>query len=204
MGQDIREMFRNEEPARREGLPKGHEKRFLERLDEELPEEEKSTGWSQFLKIAAVIAVILAAGLFYFSRNSSEEIGTQIVDTEEPVEKTSEETIKTNSDYRLSDVSPEFKKVEDYYMASLNIQLAKIDLTPENKALVDSFMAKLETLDQEYISLNTEIEESGINEETVEAMIANLQLRLDLLKKLKDKLNELKQSKNEHYENYQA
>lgn len=204
MGQDIREMFRNEEPARREGLPKGHEKRFLERLDEELPKEEKSTGWSQFLKIAAVIAVILAAGLFYFSRNSSEEIGTQIVDTEEPVEKTSEETIKTNSDYRLSDVSPEFKKVEDYYMASLNIQLAKIDLTPENKALVDSFMAKLETLDQEYISLNTEIEESGINEETVEAMIANLQLRLDLLKKLKDKLNELKQSKNEHYENYQA
>lgn len=96
------------------------------------------------------------------------------------------------------------KKVEDYYLASLNIQLAKIDLTPENKELVDSFMSKLETLDQEYVALNTEIEQSGINEETIEAMIANLQLRLDLLKKLKTKLNELKQSKNEHYENYQA
>ncbi len=204
MGQDIREMFRNEEPGKREVLPKGHEKRFLDRLDEELPKEEKSTGWSQFLKIAAVIAVVLAAGLFYITRNTSEEAGTQIVDSEKPIEKTSEETMQNKSDYRLSDVSPEFKKVEDYYMASLNIQLAKIDLTPENKALVDSFMAKLESLDQEYTSLNTEIEESGINEETVEAMIANLQLRLDLLKKLKDKLNELKQSKNKQYENYQA
>lgn len=202
MGQDIREMFRNEEQDNRSALPKGHQKRFLEKLNQEMPSEERSLGWNQLLKVAAVIVVILAAGLFFISRTSSEEAGNQIVDTETQPVKASEE--KNESDYRLSDVSPEFKKVEDYYLASLNIQLAKIDLTPENKELVDSFMSKLETLDQEYVALNTEIEQSGINEETVEAMIANLQLRLDLLKKLKTKLNELKQSKNEHYENYQA
>ncbi|APU69072.1 hypothetical protein [Christiangramia flava] len=202
MGQDIREMFRNEEQDNRSALPKGHQKRFLEKLNEEMPSEERSLGWNQLLKVAAVIVVILAAGLFFISRTSSEEAGNQIVDTETQPVKASEE--KNESDYRLSDVSPEFKKVEDYYLASLNIQLAKIDLTPENKELVDSFMSKLETLDQEYVALNTEIEQSGINEETIEAMIANLQLRLDLLKKLKTKLNELKQSKNEHYENYQA
>ncbi|MEE2771102.1 MAG: hypothetical protein VX712_02710 [Bacteroidota bacterium] len=202
MGQDIREMFRNEEQDNRSALPKGHQKRFLEKLNQEMPSEERSLGWNQLLKVAAVIVVILAAGLFFISRTSSEEAGNQIVDTETQPVKASEE--KNESDYRLSDVSPEFKKVEDYYLASLNIQLAKIDLTPENKELVDSFMSKLETLDQEYVALNTEIEQSGINEETIEAMIANLQLRLDLLKKLKTKLNELKQSKNEHYENYQA
>ena len=202
MGQDIREMFRNEEQDNRSALPKGHQKRFLEKLNEEMPSEERSLGWNQLLKVAAVIVVILAAGLFFISRTSSEEAGNQIVDTETQPVKASE--VKNESDYRLSDVSPEFKKVEDYYLASLNIQLAKIDLTPENKELVDSFMSKLETLDQEYVALNTEIEQSGINEETIEAMIANLQLRLDLLKKLKTKLNELKQSKNEHYENYQA
>ncbi len=202
MGQDIREMFRNEEQDNRSALPKGHQKRFLEKLNQEMPSEERSLGWNQLLKVAAVIVVILAAGLFFISRTSSEEAGNQIVDTETKPVKASEE--KNESDYRLSDVSPEFKKVEDYYLASLNIQLAKIDLTPENKELVDSFMSKLETLDQEYVALNTEIEQSGINEETIEAMIANLQLRLDLLKKLKTKLNELKQSKNEHYENYQA
>lgn len=202
MGQDIREMFRNEEQDNRSALPKGHQKRFLEKLNQEMPSEERSLAWNQLLKVAAVIVVILAAGLFFISRTSSEEAGNQIVDTETQPVKASEE--KNESDYRLSDVSPEFKKVEDYYLASLNIQLAKIDLTPENKELVDSFMSKLETLDQEYVALNTEIEQSGINEETIEAMIANLQLRLDLLKKLKTKLNELKQSKNEHYENYQA
>jgi hypothetical protein len=65
-------------------------------------------------------------------------------------------------------------------------------------------MKKLETLNEEYIALNAEIQETGLNEETVEAMIANLQLRLDLLKKLKTKLSEIKKSKDNRYENYQA
>ena len=89
-------------------------------------------------------------------------------------------------------------------MASLNIQLAKLDMTPGNKELIDAFMRKLETLNDEYIALNAEIQESGLNEETVEAMIANLQLRLDLLKKLKNKLDEIEQSKDLKNENYQA
>ena len=89
-------------------------------------------------------------------------------------------------------------------MASVNIQLAKLEMTPGNKELIDAFMKKLETLNEEYIALNAEIQETGLNEETVEAMIANLQLRLDLLKKLKTKLNEIEQSKDNRYENYQA
>lgn len=108
MGQDIREMFRNEEQDNRSALPKGHQKRFLEKLNEEMPSEERSLGWNQLLKVAAVIVVILAAGLFFISRTSSEEAGNQIVDTETQPVKASEE--KNESDYRLSDVSPEFKK----------------------------------------------------------------------------------------------
>ena len=121
-----------------------------------------------------------------------------------PVEDEVKEEKVPTTEYRLSDVSPEFKKIEDYYMASVNIQLAKLDMTPENKELIDAFMKKLETLNEEYIALNAEIRETGINEETVEAMIANLQLRLDLLKKLKTKLNEIEQSKDNRHENYQA
>ncbi|MCG9972986.1 hypothetical protein [Christiangramia crocea] len=203
MGQDIREMFRNQEHIEKEKLSKGHQRRFEARLDEAFPVQKKKTSYYQVLQIAAVFVVALGVGAFFYFNNNEMPVqeNNQIVET--PVKEEASEETKT-TEYRLSDVSPEFKKIEDYYMASVNIQLAKLDMTPENKELIDAFMNKLETLDEEYIALNSEIQETGLNEETVEAMIANLQLRLDLLKKLKIKLNEIKQSKDNRYENYQA
>jgi hypothetical protein len=204
MGQDIRKMFQEEEQLGKEKLKKGHQNRFEARLDAALPVKEKRNNYREFLKIAAIVIVGLGVGAFFFFNTAVNpgQDNNQIVDT--PVEESKTETNVPASDYRLSDVSPEFKKIEDYYMASVNIQLAKLELTPKNKQLIDAFMKKLEILNQEYIALNAEIQETGINEETVEAMIANLQLRLDLLKKLKNKLNEIEQSKDNSYENYQA
>ena len=59
-------------------------------------------------------------------------------------------------------------------------------------------------LNKEYKRLNTEFNETGPNEQTIEAMVENLQLRLDLLYKLKNKLNEIKQTKNTNNENYKV
>ncbi len=204
MGQDIREMFRNDEHLGKEKLSKGHQSRFEARLNEALPAEKKKSSYFSFLQIAAILVVALGIGGFFFFNNGGNSVqdNNQIVDT--PVEEPKEEKEIPTTEYRLSDVSPEFKKIEDYYMASVNIQLAKLEMTPDNKELIDAFMKKLETLNEEYIALNAEIQETGLNEETVEAMIANLQLRLDLLKKLKTKLNEIEQSKENRYENYQA
>jgi len=204
MGQDIREMFRNEEHINKEKLREDHQTRFEARLEEALPMQKKRKNYSNFIQIAAVLVVALGIGGFFFFNNGETPVqnNNQIVETPS---KTSEDKEGTpTKEYRLSNVSPEFKKIEDYYMASVNIQLAKLNMTSENKELIDAFMKKLETLNEEYIALNAEIQETGVNGETVEAMIANLQLRLDLLKKLKTKLNEIKQSKNNRHENYQA
>ncbi|MCM4158081.1 hypothetical protein [Gramella sp. AN32] len=204
MGQDIREMFRNQEPDTRDQLRAGHTKRFEQKLKRDLPKTSTSGNRFFFLKIAAILIVALGVG-FFFLNNQAEVAPPEIQVTETPVEANNfkEETVAATN-YRLSNVSPEFKKVEDYYLASLNIQLAGLELTPKNKELVDVFMLKLETLDKEYIALNAEIEQNGLNDETLTAMISNLQIRLDLLKKLKSKLNELKQSNNNSHENYQA
>ena len=204
MGQDIREMFRNEKTEVGQKLSQGHQNRFEARLDADLPVQSKKKNYGFILQIAAVMLVALGLGAFFFFSNDENSVQNtnQIVET--PVETPAEKQKEPATEYRLSDVSPEFKKIEDYYMASVNIQLAKLDMTPKNKELIDAFMKKLETLNEEYIALNAEIQETGINEETVEAMIANLQLRLDLLKKLKTKLNEIEQSKDNRYENYQA
>jgi len=203
MGQDIRKMFQEKPEQEEQKLQPGHQQRFEDRLNKAMPVEKKENNF-YFLQIAAGLMIAIAMGAFlYFSNNEAETVNLpQIVET--PSEEKVEKEEAPGTDYRLSDVSPEFKKIEDYYMASLNIQLAKLDMTPGNKELIDAFMRKLETLNDEYIALNAEIQETGLNEETVEAMIANLQLRLDLLKKLKNKLDEIEQSKNLKNENYQA
>jgi hypothetical protein len=84
------------------------------------------------------------------------------------------------------------------------MELAKLDVNDSNKALVDSFMKQLSGLDQEYKKLNAEINETGLTESSVEALISNLQLRLELLNKLKNKIKDINQSKIQENENYKA
>ena len=88
------------------------------------------------------------------------------------------------------------KKVEDYYVANINLELASVKLTSENKELFDSYIVRLEELNNEYKRLSIELTESGPNELTVSALIDNLKLRLNLLYRLKEQLNELNTSDN--------
>ena len=140
----------------------------------------------KFLSTALVVMVAMGHTL------------AQTIPSEEPTEETVIE-----KQFQLSDVSPEFKKIENYYLAGINMELAKLEINNDNKALIDAFMLQMEELDKEYQRLNAELVELGPNEQTIEAMVANLQLRMDLLRKLKSKLNEIK-SKNKSYEDLQA
>ena len=208
MAQDIRKMFQEDKSLPAHKLQKGHQKRFEAKLDKAFPQEKKegtSSSKYLFLKIAAVLVVAFGIGFTFFTQNNLFK-GEQVVDTETTIseDKEKEEIVPVKKEYQLSDVSPEFKKIENYYLASLNIELAKLEVNDENRALVDSFMTQLAELDEEYKRLNAEISETGLNESSVEALIANLQLRLELLFKLKNKLKEINKSKNKDYENFQA
>lgn len=196
MPQDIRDLLKDSGDGHT--LPEGHQSRFQDKLAKALPEEEpqknsnkkSSNGFAFFLKIAAVL--IVAGGIVWFAfAKTDSNIEPQIVDTE-TIEETEEER-----PVQLSDLSPQFKKVEDYYLASINVEIARLEITDENKELIDSFLKQLEDLDKEYERLNKEITESGISEEMINAMVENLKLRLELLSKLKKKLNELKASEND-------
>tara|TARA_Y100000034_G_C6805851_1_gene361829 strand:+ start:348 stop:974 length:627 start_codon:yes stop_codon:yes gene_type:complete len=208
MGQDIRKMLQEDKESRKFKMPEGHQARFEDRLNKAFPEKKKSAGRKWFLQIAAILVVALAAGgFFYFNSGTSvDPYGTQVVETSEenPLEEKEKKTENSAKQFQLSDVSPQYKKIEDYYMASLNMELAKLDVNNENKELIDSFMKQLAELDKEYKRLNNELNELGPNEQTIEAMVANLQLRLELLFKLKQKLKEIKESKDNSYENAQA
>ncbi|KJD33122.1 hypothetical protein PK35_09200 [Tamlana nanhaiensis] len=183
MAQDIRELFKNEK-ASHEKMPNKHQERFLEKLDAALPQQKKrSFSWMQ---IAASIVVILGLsfGAFKFLQPNS---GIETPNIE--VAETKPESIKT-----LGDFSPGLKKVEDYYMASINLELSKIKYTPETKEMFDDYLEQLEALDKEYKRLSADLTETGLNELTVNALIDNLKLRLNLLYRLRTQLQELNPS----------
>jgi len=190
MSQDLRELFEKEREEQKPTMESGHEERFLERLDEELPSEKKSS--FGLLKIAAAIVLLITAGYFGFKKFSKEPIKETIVNRGDEV--------KEPKVISFGDLSPDLKKVENYYVANINLELSKLEVSKDNKALVDSFMNQLESLNTEYNRLNNELNQIGPNDQTISALIQNLQLRLQLLQKLKKKLNDLNTSKNEQVE----
>jgi len=193
MAQDLRDLFKGQEQNSEIRLPNDHQLRFETRLEKALPLDKqpevsikKKTDRTIWMKIAAVL--VIALGVLWFLKNDDKDGNEGGLTGND--EKSTTTEIAEDRPVLLSDISPDFKKVEDYYMGNIKLELARLDSTEENKELIDSFMRQLSKLDTEYELLNSEIVESGVSEETVMAMIDNLKLRLELLFKLKSKLKE--------------
>ncbi len=190
MSQDLRELFKKEREEQKPRIKEGHQERFLERLEDELPKEKKS--YLYLFKIAAAVLLLITTGYFGFKKYTEDPIKETIVNRGGEAEE--------QKRISLGDLSPDLKKVENYYVANINLELSKLEVSQDNKALVESFMNQLENLDNEYQGLNKELNQMGPNDQTISALIQNLQLRLQLLQKLKKKLNDLNTSKNEQVE----
>lgn len=169
-----------------------HESRFEARLDEAFPQRRMPLFY--MLSIAASVVVLIGLGIFFIMQSPPvDPVKTTVVDKQPAVEDS----------YTLSlgDLSPDLKKVETYYVNSINMELAELDLDGEYKEVVDDYMGRLAELNEEYKNLVKELNEIGPNEQTISAMIQNLQMRLQILQKLKEKLHQLKSSKNETVSN---
>ncbi len=191
MGQDLRDLFKAER-AKKHRLKEGHEARFSKRLEEAFHTPKKSRFY--LYGIAASIVVLVGLGFVFFQNTATEDpTKTVVIPNNEELQGIS-----------LGDVSPDLKLVETYYVNSINLELASLEMSPDNKVVVDDFMDRLSELNKEYKSLNNELNEVGPNEQTIGALIKNLQLRLQLLLKLKEKLHQLKSSENETVTNNNA
>lgn len=181
MGQNLKDLFKNQPKDESVKMSQGHEARFLEKLDKALPQKKKSNHFG-FLNIAASVIVLLGLsyGAFQFFNNP--------LPPDEPTEVVTVDKIKT-----MGDISPDLKKVEDFYLASINLELSKVNLTPDNNELVDGYIERLKELNAEYDNLTIELNDNGPNEETLDALINNLKFRLNLVMQLKQKLQEFSQ-----------
>jgi len=185
MAQDIRKLFENEPQVSKDKMPKGHEARFLEKLDDQLPQQPKQSLFT-FLNIAASVVILIGLSFGAYQLMGPEDV------------EIPQQTVATTS--ALGGLSPQLKKVEDYYLANINLELSKMTVTPDSKELFDGYLERLEELNKEYSVLDKELTESGPNEQTVNALIDNLKLRLNLLYRLKEKLSELNESNNTYEE----
>lgn len=193
MARDLRKLFEKERKEKSFKMKEGHEDRFFAKLEEELPNDPpKKKVISLWMQIAASVVVAVGLSFYYFNSNG----GT--VDPEEKITVVDrDDPSKEAQGISLGDLSPDLKKIETYYTTNINLQLSELADDPGNKELVDSYMDRLAELNKEYQRLNQELNELGPNDQTISALINNLQLRLQLLQKLKSKLNQLKSSKNE-------
>ncbi len=196
MAQDLRDLFKEDRTLGAPRMKEGHETRFLKKLERELPVRKKRSTFS-FIRIAASIAILVSIGLTSYMLMLPEKESTTVVGNDQ-------ENPKNAKKITLGDLSPDLKKLQDYYVANINLELLDLEVTGDNQLLLDDFMKRLAELDTEYNKLTEELNTIGPNDQTVTALINNLQLRLQLLYQLKDKLNELKESKDEQFKHQQA
>ena len=176
MGQDIKKMLEQDSELTTYKLSEGHQGRFENLLDKELPHKRNQFS---FLRIAASFLVLVSVGIFSY----------QYINNITPQEIVKTPEKKINS---IADVSPDLKKVEDYYLAKINYQISKIKITDENEDLLEVYFSQLGDLQKEYKELNAKLKvEEPVDEVTIDKLIENLQMRLLLLKQLKKKLNKI-------------
>jgi hypothetical protein len=188
MSQDLRALFERER-KKDFTMPEGHEARFEKRLEEALSSSKRR--YFPWIGIAASVIALLGLTLWLQNREASP------VETPEITVQQADGTTNTSKGISLGDLSPDLKKLETYYTASINMELANLDISDENREVANDFILRLGDLNSEYQQLSAELNDIGPNEQTIGAMIKNLQYRLQLMLKLKEKLIELKSSKNE-------
>ncbi len=178
MSKDIREILK-ENVENSERLSTNHRQRFQQKMMEELHEKPPVKKSYQWLYIAASVVLLVSFGIQFYPTNNIET----------PINVISNQPANEIS---LGSVSPELKTVEAYYVNTINYELSQLELTDDNKELFDGYLAKIGELTKEYKSLNHELNTKGINDDTINALIGNLQLRLQLLKRMQKQLKELK------------
>lgn len=177
MPQDIRKLLKEYQTENVE-LPVNHTHKFEDLLQKEMHQQEPKKKSFKWLSVAASIVLLVSLAIKFYP--------TKLKDTE------------TNSELKeitLGTISPEFQTIETYYKNSINLKISQLEMTDENKEIIEGYLLKIAELTKEYKSLTLELNKNGVNDSTIDALISNLQLRLQLLKRLQKQLKQVKNLK---------
>ncbi|RDK85335.1 hypothetical protein [Marinirhabdus gelatinilytica] len=160
--------------------PTGHQKRFLEKLNQQQPKTVKPTiNYWKWGSIAAAIALLVVLGGSLFAPQSSTEAD-------------------------LASVSPELEQTQSFFTATITTEIEKLKQfeSPEHQQLIQDALIEVEKLETEYQLLKKDLVESGYNKQVVNAMILNFQSRITILENVSETLTAIKTLKNNTNETY--
>lgn len=153
-----------------------HEARFLEKLKQQnnpalKTVHSRSNFWKPFLGIAASLVVLISIFM-----------GTQH----------NEETLD------LASVSPKMAQTQDFFTASINEELKKLQeaSAPEVQSIIQDALLRIKNLEKNYENLKTDLKESGEDNRVIYAMISNFQNRIDILQNTLEQINTIKKLNN--------
>lgn len=173
---DLREKMKD--PMKSRELPANDRLVFERKLKKEL--HGKSGMSIRFLSIAASVMILFGLGYFVSMHQSS-----------------TNRAVPEVTQVNLEDYSPELKKIENYYLTAINFELASLEVTDDNRVLLDEYLRKLNGLTKEYQLLSEQLRLDKIDEELINNLIDNLQMRLQLMVELKKELKKIKSVNNE-------
>ncbi|MCB9195632.1 MAG: hypothetical protein H6600_06055 [Flavobacteriales bacterium] len=136
---------------------------------------------SWLYRAAAIFVLLLTLGAFWIL--SSNNTNQYDVVAEEKMDK-------EESDFNLSELSPEMAELEDYYSNELSSKQKEL----ESLGYGDAIQEELAILDEEFNALKMELGENVDNHLIVNEMVKNYKLKLDLLESV---LNDLQENYND-------
>jgi len=93
----------------------------------------------------------------------------------------------------LSEVSPEYREVERYYVQQVNFmedEFTSLELsTPEQK---DALMKEMASMDSVYVELQKELKTNPDDQRIIDAMIKHYQTKIEVMSYILDQLKEIK------------
>ena len=145
---------------------KGHEQRFLQKLDSR---PVRRLSLRHYLQIAASIAIILASGVVLIRKGGS---GDKIAEYEIPA------SVMEADQYYATQVSEKYDQIQQFDFS-----------TPEEKALL---LDELKELDSYHQQLMMDLEANPGDDRVINAMIRHYKIKLEVMDQIIHQLNQLK------------
>ncbi|MCI2228013.1 hypothetical protein MC378_02455 [Polaribacter sp. MSW13] len=181
MQKDIRDLLKDYQEQNIE-LSVNHSKKFEDLLQQEIHQQKPKKKNYKWLSIAASIVLLISLAVQFSPSNNKDN----------PIKNTDSKNKSEIKQISLGSISPEFNSIETYYTNSINLEISQLVLSEDNKDMIDGYLLKIAELTKEYKSLTKELNTNGVNDATIDALISNLQLRLQLLQRLRKQLKQLK------------
>lgn len=158
--------------------PDGHFNRFKKKLENKV-RGKKIFMFPQVLKIASVIVLIIMSSLWTY-----EKIFLN----------------KNSEGLSLSDISPEYKEVEQFFVYEVNLKYKQINKT---KLFSDStqkliVIQELSEMDSIYNCMKKDLKTNPDDERVINAMIEHYQLKLEIMNNILEQLQQINNKQTDH------